>query len=164
MKTRTQIATPLYFMVLLLVVVCGFSVDAFADCNYCSNQRYTVSSAGPPNPDEDAASGWQSPHYGNGGVGAAVSYACMDSLYKATCPIHSGYHNLVVAWSCTSNPITADVMVTVFVGGGGGVGVANVTNPLVAPFALPAFVNDSDCNGTLTGDPWYNDYSKKYQC
>jgi len=158
MKTRTRTMTQLYSMLILLVVACGFSVNAFADCSYCGNQRYLVSSTGQPNPDEGSGSGWQSPYYyQNGGVGAAVSYASMDSLYQASCPIHSGYDNLVVAWSCRVNPITVDVTVTVY--GSGGVGLASVTNVLVAPYPLPAYTNGTDCNGNSTGDPWYNDYS-----
>jgi hypothetical protein len=161
MKTRTQIVMPLYSVAVLLVVICGLSANAFADSNCCSNSRYVVSSTGQPNPDDASGSGWQSPHYGNGGVGAAVSYACMDFLYKASCPIHSGYDNLVVAWNCSVNPITVDVDVTIYFPGSGGVGVTNVTNPRVSPYSLPAYVNDSDCNGNSTGDIGYNDYSSQ---
>ena len=162
MKTRTQVVMPRHSMVVLLVAVCGLPVNAFAQDNCCSNQRYTVSSTEQPNPDEDSANGWQSPNYNlNGGVGAAVSYACMDSLYKASCPIHSGYDNLVVGWSCTRNPITVDVTVTIYVGGTGGVGLASITNLLLAPYPLPAYTNSTDCNGNSTGDPWYNDYSSQ---
>ena len=161
MKMRTQIVTPLCSVVVLLVVVCGLSANAFADDGCCSNQRYTVTSTGEPNPDEGSGSGWQSPHYGNGGVGAAVMYGCMDSLYKASCPLHSGNDNLVVGWSCTRNPITVDVTVTIYVGGTGGVGLASITNLLLAPYPLPAFTNSTDCNGNSTGDPWYNDYSSQ---
>jgi len=162
MKTRTQVVMPRHSMVVLLVAVCGLPVNAFAQDNCCSNQRYTVSSTGQPNPDEDSANGWQSPNYNlNGGVGAAVSYACMDSLYKASCPIHSGYDTWLWGGVArgTQSPSTLRLLSTT--AGLAASGVANVTNPLVAVFAFPAYTNSTDCNGNSTGDPVYNDYSSQ---